>query len=147
VNNTIGCSDVAQHFLLPPAAETLALANVMRMSNEEAEVVFARICWPETDGPPVCPHCTGQSVYNVRRPNGPLRWRCKACNREFTVTSGTLFAWHKMPVQSYLSAGWRGRRYGTSTSRTGHGPKSIEPSGCDFAVVSQIQAQTCALSW
>jgi len=40
----------------------------------------------------------------VRRPNGPPRWRCKACVKEFTVTSGTLFAWHKLPVQVYLSA-------------------------------------------
>ena len=32
------------------------------------------------------------------------RWRCKACNKEFTITSGTLFAWHKMPVQTYLGA-------------------------------------------
>jgi hypothetical protein len=26
------------------------------------------------------------------------------CNKEFTITSGTLFAWHKLPVQSYLAA-------------------------------------------
>ena len=40
----------------------------------------------------------------MRRPKGPARWRCKACNKEFTITSGTLFAWRKMPVQSYLAA-------------------------------------------
>jgi transposase-like protein len=76
----------------------------MRLSNEEAETMFARIRWPETKGAPVCPNCAGQAVYDLRRPNGPPRWRCKACNKEFTVTSGTLFAWHKLPVQSYLSA-------------------------------------------
>jgi transposase-like protein len=95
---------MSQHFLLSPRAKTLNLAHVMRMTNEEAETMFARIRWPETDGAPVCPHCTGQAVYNVRRPNGPPRWRCKACNKEFTVTSGTLFAWHKLPVQAYLGA-------------------------------------------
>jgi transposase-like protein len=95
---------MSQHFLLSPRAKTLNLAHVMRMTNEEAETMFARIRWPETDGAPVCPHCAGQAVYNVRRPNGPPRWRCKACNKEFTVTSGTLFAWHKLPVQAYLGA-------------------------------------------
>ena len=50
------------------------------------------------------PVCGGTAVYNVRRPKGPPRWRCKACVKEFTVTSGTLFAWHKLPVQVYLSA-------------------------------------------
>jgi ISXO2-like transposase domain len=24
------------------------------------------------------------------------RWRCKACRRDFSITSGTLFAWHKL---------------------------------------------------
>jgi transposase-like protein len=95
---------MSQHFLLSPRAKTLTLAHVMRMSNEEAEIMFARIRWPETEGKPVCPHCTGQAVYDVRRPDGPPRWRCKACNKDFTVTSGTLFAWHKLPVQAYLGA-------------------------------------------
>lgn len=93
-----------QHFLLSPAAKTLTLAHVVRMTNEDAKSLFARIRWPETNGGPVCPHCTGQAVYDVRRPTGPARWRCKACGKEFTVTSGTLFAWHKLPVQSYLAA-------------------------------------------
>jgi transposase-like protein len=95
---------MSQHFLLSPAARTLTLAQVMRMSNDEAETMFARIRWPGTKGEPVCPECGGVAVYNVRRPNGPARWRCKACNKEFTVTSGTLFAWNKMPVQTYLAA-------------------------------------------
>src|SRR5271156_2526682 len=70
---------MSQHFLLSPRAKTLALASVMRMSNEEAETMFARIRWPDTDGAPVCPHCAGQALYNVRRPGGPprWRWRCK----------------------------------------------------------------------
>ena len=76
----------------------------MRMSNEEAETMFARIRWPDSNGAPVCPLCACQAVYNVRRPKGPPRWRCKLCNKEFTVTSGTLFAGHKMPMQSYLAA-------------------------------------------
>jgi len=95
---------MAQHFLLTRAAKTLTLARVMRMSNEEADTMFARIRWPDTSGEPVCPECECRGVYNVRRPNGPPRWRCKACGKEFTVTSGTLFAWHKMPMQTYLAA-------------------------------------------
>ena len=95
---------MSQHFLLSPAARTLTLAQVMRMTTEEAEATFTRIRWPDTKGAPVCPRCACQAVYDVRRPNGPPRWRCKACNKEFTVTSGTLFAWHKLPLQSYLAA-------------------------------------------
>ncbi|HUB14391.1 MAG TPA: transposase, partial [Acetobacteraceae bacterium] len=95
---------MSQHFLLSRAAKTLTIAQVMRMSNEEAETAFARIRWPETNGEPICPECGGLTHYNVRRPNGPPRWRCKGCEKEFTVISGTIFAWHKMPVQTYLAA-------------------------------------------
>jgi transposase-like protein len=95
---------MAQHFLLSPRAKTLTLAHVMRLSAEEAQTLFQRIRWPATNGAPVCPKCEGQAVYVVTRRTGPARWRCKACNREFTVTSGTLFAWHKLPIQSYLAA-------------------------------------------
>jgi transposase-like protein len=64
--------------------------HVTRMSNDEAEAMFARIRWPETNGEPVCPICGGLAVYNVRRPKGPPRWRCKACVKEFTTTSGNV---------------------------------------------------------
>jgi transposase-like protein len=39
-----------------------------------------------------------------RDADGAPRWRCKACRKDFSVTSGTLFASHKMPLASYLAA-------------------------------------------
>jgi len=33
-----------------------------------------------------------------------LRFECKACRKDFTLTSGTLFASHKLPLRSYLAA-------------------------------------------
>src|SRR6266849_7050663 len=93
-----------QHFLLTSAARTLSLASVMRMSDEEAERVFVRLRWSENDGNAYCPHCGCTIVYAYRRPNGAPRWRCKACRKDFSVTSGTLFAFHKLPLRSYLLA-------------------------------------------
>ena len=57
-----------------------------------------------TNGEPVCPHCGGLNAYECRRPNGSLRFRCKACVKDFTITSGTLFASHKLPLRAYLAA-------------------------------------------
>lgn len=37
-------------------------------------------------------------------PFGALRFRCKACRADFSITSGTLFAFHKMPLWTYLAA-------------------------------------------
>ncbi len=95
---------MAQHFLLSRAAKTLSLAQVFRMSDSEAEETFRKVRWPETKGVPVCPHCGGVDAYECRRPNGALRFRCRACACDFSVTSGTLFASHKMPLKTYLAA-------------------------------------------
>ena len=93
-----------QHFLLSRQAKTLSLAQVFRMSDAEAETVFRNVRWSETKGAAVCPHCGGLDPYECRRANGALRFRCSACVKDFTVTSGTLFASHKMPLRSYLAA-------------------------------------------
>ena len=95
---------MAQHFLLSAAARTLSLASVARMSDEKAERVFIRLRWADNDGEACCPHCGCTAVYMSRRPSGAARWRCKACRKDFSVTSGTLFASHKMPLRSYLMA-------------------------------------------
>jgi transposase-like protein len=95
---------MSQHFLLSRPAKTLSLASVFRMTDTEAEAMFHKVRWPETDGAPVCPHCGGLNAYECRRPNGLLRFRCRACRADFTITSGTLFAFHKLPLRGYLAA-------------------------------------------
>ena len=95
---------MAQHFLLSAGARSLSAAKIMRMSDSGVENVFLRLRWPETDGKPVCPDCGCTICYACRRPEGHLRWRCKACRGDFSITSGTLFAWHKLPLRTYLLA-------------------------------------------
>ncbi len=95
---------MAQHFLLSARARTLSLATVMRLTDREAETTFAGIRWADTNGKPVCVHCGCQTVYEARRPTGALRFRCKACRKDFSLTSGTLFAFHKLPLRIYLAA-------------------------------------------
>jgi transposase-like protein len=74
------------------------------MTDAEADTAFRKLRWAETAGAPVCPHCGGLDAYENPRPNGSMRYRCKACAKDFTVTSGTLFASHKMPLRAYLAA-------------------------------------------
>jgi transposase-like protein len=95
---------MAQHFLLSAGARSLSAAKIMRMSDNGVENVFLRLRWPETDGKPVCPDCGCTICCACRRPAGQLRWRCKACRGDFSITSGTLFAWHKLPLRTYLLA-------------------------------------------
>ena len=95
---------VAIHFLQSKAARSLSLAQVFRMTEMEAETAFRKIRWQDTQGEPVCPHCGGLDAYSARRPSGLLRFRCKQCGKDFTITSGTLFAAHKAPIRAYLAA-------------------------------------------
>ena len=74
------------------------------MDEAEAWRLFCKIRWPETDGAPVCLHCDGASAWECPRRSGLPRFRCKACRRDFSPTSGTLFAYHKLPIQDYLAA-------------------------------------------
>jgi len=95
---------MAQHFLLSRAAKTLTLGQVYKMTDAEAETAFKGLRWPDTNGAPVCPYCGSLDAYEARRPNGALRFRCRGCKKDFTITSGTLFASHKLPLKSYLAA-------------------------------------------
>ena len=95
---------MSQHFLLSSRAKTLNLASVFRMTDAEAETAFRKVRWPETNGEPICPSCGGVDAYDCRRPNGAPRFRCRACAKDFSITSGTLFASHKLPLRSYLAA-------------------------------------------
>jgi len=95
---------MAQHFLLSAAAKSLSLASIFTMKDADAETTFRRIRWADTNGDPVCLHCGGVDAYDCRRLKGAPRFRCRACKKDFTITSGTLFASHKLPIRAYLAA-------------------------------------------
>lgn len=95
---------MSQHFLLSSRARTLSLATVFRMTDAEAEATFRSIRWAETDGAPICPTCLSLGAYSCRRSNGAPRFRCRVCQKDFSITSGTLFASLKRPLRVYLAA-------------------------------------------
>ena len=92
-----------QHFLLSSVAKTLTLGSVVRMSDSEVEQVFSGLRWSENHGAAYCPRCGSVECYASRR-NGSPRWQCKDCGKDFSLTSGTLFAGRKLPLRSYLMA-------------------------------------------
>lgn len=92
---------MGQHFLLSTKARSLSLATVARMSDEEAYEAFKCIRWSETKGEPFCPRCACAALYTYKTRR---LWKCKGCNHQFSVTSGTIFASRKLPVRDYLLA-------------------------------------------
>jgi transposase-like protein len=92
---------MAQHFLLTAKARSLSLAKVARLSDEEAYQTFKLVRWATTDGAPVCPRCGCVAVYTYATRK---LFKCKACNHQFSVTSGTIFASRKLSIRDYLLA-------------------------------------------
>ncbi|MDP3740160.1 MAG: IS1595 family transposase [Hyphomonadaceae bacterium] len=92
---------MSQHFLLSPAAKSLKLASVLRMSDDEARAVFRKIRWADTDGEPVCPKCGCVEAYEITTRK---IFKCKGCLAQFSLTAGTIFASRKMEVRNILAA-------------------------------------------
>lgn len=91
---------MAQHFLLSAKARSLSLRAIYALSDEQAFEMFRQSRWGHHDS--ICPDCGSiQKHYFIKTRQ---QWRCKDCNHTFSVTSGTIFASHKLPLKIYLAA-------------------------------------------
>ena len=90
---------MAQHFLLSAAARTLSLKAIYKAGEDAAYAKFCDMRW--TDGVPVCPDCGCVETYKITTRR---KFKCKACYRQFSVTSGTIFASRKMAFVDLLAA-------------------------------------------
>ena len=89
------------HFLLSAAARGLSLRELFALNEAEAFKLFREVRCGR-DGYPVCPRCGAVERHWFLRSR--QRWRCRACGHTLSVTSGTLFAHHKLPMEVYLGA-------------------------------------------
>jgi transposase-like protein len=94
---------MAQHFLLSSKARTLSLAQVLRLSDEEAYSQFKAIRFASNGGEAFCPKCGTTDLYDLPK---RAMWRCKAkeCGCQFSVTSGTIFHSRKLSLRDLLAA-------------------------------------------
>ncbi|CAN5132141.1 IS1595 family transposase [soil metagenome] len=92
---------MSQHFLLSAAARTLSLVKVMRMSDAEARETFKAIRWASTEGEPVCPSCGCVEIYDLTTRQ---IFKCAGCLKQFSITSGTIFASRKLSLRDILAA-------------------------------------------
>jgi len=90
-----------QHYLLSAKARSFSIMEIARLSDEQAFDMFKEARWPEGVK---CPKCDGSSHY---WPETRKQWRCKCCKcctHTFSVTSGSIFSNHKLPLNTYLMA-------------------------------------------
>lgn len=77
------------------------MRQVMVMSEEQAFELFKELRWGKEEkiACPICGVVDKHYFLRTRR-----QWRCKHCNHTFSVTSGTIFAFHKLELKIYLAA-------------------------------------------
>lgn len=92
---------MAQHFLLSAAARTLKLRDIYRMPDEAAFEAFKAIRFAENGGEAFCPACGCVETYAITTRR---KWKCAGCHKQFSVTSGTIFASRKMAFVDLLAA-------------------------------------------
>lgn len=73
------------------------------MSDEEAFAEFVAIRFAENEGKPSCPWCGHREAYAI---STRRKWKCRAktCRRQFSATSGTIFADRKLGYRDILRA-------------------------------------------
>jgi transposase-like protein len=71
------------------------------MSDDAARAAFKAVRFAENEGEPFCPRCGVDAVYEYKCRS---EWKCKACDKRFTLTSGTVFRSHKMSFRDILTA-------------------------------------------
>jgi Transposase zinc-ribbon domain/Glycosyl hydrolases family 15 len=145
---------MAQHHLLTKAARDLPLEKILRMREDTAFAWFCRARWPETDGKPYCPHCGCEHVWSLKG----WKFKCSAknCRREFSATSGTIFASHKLSfrkmlaviafsiqsvIQQRLVVDGLVRRYDTADTDDGLPPEEGTFVACSFWLVDNLVLQ------
>ena len=63
--------------------------------------MFQWVRFAANDGNPFCPACGCVKVYTLNET--PVRWKCSACRKKFSVTSGTIFHSRKLAIRDYLA--------------------------------------------
>lgn len=75
--------------------------EVARMTDDEAYSRFRAVRFAENGGEPFCPHCGSLGVYEFE---SRKIFKCKGCLKQFSITSGTIFASRKMAIRDLLTA-------------------------------------------
>ncbi|WP_188381587.1 IS1595 family transposase [Oxalicibacterium faecigallinarum] len=90
---------MAQHFLLTSASRDLCAYDIAGWSEEDAFWFFVEQRWGGRDVQ-TCPSCGAIDSHYFRAKR--RQWRCKHCDRCFSVTSGTPFDSRKMSFHKMM---------------------------------------------
>ena len=96
----LGCGCMAQHFFLSKEVRDFTVLDLHSMTDEQIHQLFCMLRWGSVDKQ-TCPSCGDIAAHYWRKPR--QQWRCRSCSRDFSVTSGTAFAYRKKPLRVLLA--------------------------------------------
>ena len=94
-------SSDASRFHMSADAVDVSVLDIGRMSDLQCIKALAKARWGSSNVT-TCPHCMSSASHYWSK--SELRWKCKGCGKRFSVTSGTVFAGRRMPLQTMLAA-------------------------------------------
>lgn len=72
------------------------------ITEDEARAHIEELRWPNG---PICPYCATQNVYKMQGATiRPGLYRCRDCEKQFTVTVGTIFEDSHIPLSKWVMA-------------------------------------------
>ncbi|HEV2561556.1 MAG TPA: IS1595 family transposase [Rhizomicrobium sp.] len=98
-----------QSFLRSKAAHTLDIFELASLDEQQSYERFKVWRYADNSGRPYCPDCGVDAINTFQRWNGDRTiartiFKCKECDKQFTATSGTIFAYRKMSFRKILMA-------------------------------------------
>jgi transposase-like protein len=94
-------SSDASKFHMSNQAIDRSVADFGKWSDKKCVQHLAKLRWGSHEVV-VCPHCTTITEHYFSEKE--LRWKCKHCSKRFSVTSQTVFANRRIPLQTLLAA-------------------------------------------
>jgi transposase-like protein len=90
---------MGQHWLLSSEVRDLCSYDIAEFTEEQALEFFCKLRWGSISRQ-ICPECgvVDQHYFRPKR----KQWRCKHCDRYFSVTTGTVWADRKLPYKKLL---------------------------------------------
>lgn len=83
--------------------EKLSIQSIAELSESKVRKIFQEARYHYTDYKPYCPNCGGFKKWNIKDKNNQIiRFKCKDCNTQYSITSDTIFNNHKYPLKTYL---------------------------------------------
>jgi transposase-like protein len=90
---------------------TSPILSALRVASQSEALAVAFLEEQRWADAPACPRCGDANVYRMTSEDGSrnkdYRWRCKGCQKMFTVRTGTVLEESRLPVRVWVYAFWR----------------------------------------